>query len=90
MKPTQKHFGGKLDHMVNKNNPNHWKDNEMDDYIKSYCPNLDIPKRRGLKLVLIRDIDFLKNKLPMSIPHPEKEGELLTISLDTFMQGEKI
>jgi hypothetical protein len=67
-----------------------WKDKELDEYILSYCPNIHIPRRRSSKFVLVRDINFLKNKLPMSVPHPEKEGELITISLDTFMQGEKI
>lgn len=67
-----------------------WKDRELDDYILSYCPNIHIPRRRSSKFVLIRDINFLKNKLPIQIPHPELDGEMMTISLDTFMQGEKI
>lgn len=76
--------------MKNPNNIQEWKDKELDDYILSYCPNIHIPRRRSSKFVLVKDINFLKNKLPMSVPHPTEEGELLTISLDTFMQGEKI
>ena len=66
------------------------KNQELDDYIMSVCPNADIPRKRHLKMILIKDIDFLKRKLPMYIPHPEKEGEQMVISLDTFMQGEKV
>jgi len=76
--------------MIDIRNPSHWTTKQMNDYISSYCPNMHIPRKRSVKLLLIKEINFLKGKLPMSIPHPEKEGELLTISLDTFMQGEKI
>lgn len=63
---------------------------ELYDYIQSYCPNFDIPRKRSSKMAEIKKINFLKNMLPIQIPHPELAGEFMTISLDTFMQGEKL
>lgn len=69
---------------------NQLKNKELDEYIFSFCPNIDLPRKRSNKMVMIRDINFLKNKMPILIPHPELAGQFMTISLDTFMQGEKI
>lgn len=66
-----------------------WKDRELDDFIRSYCPNIEVPRKRHLKFLMAKEIKFLKGKFPISIPHPDTNGKL-TISLDTFMQGEKI
>jgi len=76
--------------MTDKRNFSHWKNSELDDYIQSYCPNLNIPNRRASKISIVKQILLFKKMMPMVIPHPEEEGKHLKVSLDTFMQGEKL
>lgn len=76
--------------MIEKSNFSHWKNDELDDYIQSYCPNLDIPSRRANKISVMKQVIMFKKMMPMLIPHPEEEDKYLKISLDTFMQGEKL
>ena len=74
--------------MRNIKNIGHWKNEELDNYIKKWCANISIPKRRNLKMIVVKDIQKYKKKFPMLVVM--ENGSEIILSLDAFMQGEKL
>lgn len=74
--------------MRNKKNIGHWKNEELDNYIKLWCPSIQIPKRRTLKIIVVKDIQIYKKKFPMLIVM--ENGREIILSLDNFMKSEKL